>query len=152
MSPPASPMASNTLHIFVAFIGCLPLVPCSLDSSSGVAIPREASCRGETSIAYSFFRSRCHVIVQAGRRLPASSNIAPRLAASSPEGGWRKAVERLEGIAEMSVAGKAEVEGQLRDVVTTRKIDQRAVEPQPHAVATQRHAFRPREGVGEVSA
>ena len=52
----------------------------------------------------------------------------------------------------MSVAGKPEVEGQPRDVFTTRQIDKRAVEPQSRAVTTKRHAFRPREGVGEVSA
>jgi hypothetical protein len=35
---------------------------------------------------------------------------------------------------------------------SSRQMGQRPVEPQSHAVATERHAFRPSEGVGEVSA
>ena len=51
----------------------------------------------------------------------------------------------------MRVTGKPEAEGQPRDVFTTWQINERTVEPQSHAVATERHAFRPREGVSKVS-
>lgn len=88
-------------------------------------------------------------LVRSGQGFPGS---APRPAAFNPEGGRRKAEVRLEGIGEMSVAGKPQVKGQPRDVATTRQVVQRAIEPQPPAVAAERHALAAPEGVGEVSA
>ena len=50
----------------------------------------------------------------------------------------------------MSVAREPQADGQPRDVFAPRQLHERAVEPQSHAVAAERHAFGSGEGVGEV--